>query len=357
MTSILNPLKDMYKSIIIKKEVDESEFSYFWDYIPEEEIEKTNITDEINELLNLQLIKSVRYLSFASLVGLIITVFVGSILIQIIFSGLALSFSLIHTILVKNHIEEPMFHTYENIYQINKGNLSGTQDLHIEKLNTPILVEFDLMRSYFLNIYKSMKESNSEVERRANQIELQINNFEAEITRITNYVNHALTNELVYHNLSKQIEITSNEIDQLINSFDETLEEVDRILILTKSMSKQTSLLSLNAGIEAAKAGEAGVGFEVVATNLNRLSHHASDLSFDVSDITKEINKKVRQSILILTATLNELRSELNTTHKLITSVENDLTDSSRNLEAIFNLNKQISQILTDTEKYLIKIQ
>ncbi len=76
----------------------------------------------------------------------------------------------------------------------------------------------------------------------------------------------------------------------------EGLNSVAKINELTKSIvaiSEQTNLLSLNASIEAARAGDAGIGFTVVAQEINKLAQRSLASVNDINTIIKEVNLAV----------------------------------------------------------------
>lgn len=76
----------------------------------------------------------------------------------------------------------------------------------------------------------------------------------------------------------------------------EGLNSVAKINELTKSIvaiSEQTNLLSLNASIEAARAGDAGIGFTVVAQEINKLAQRSLASVNDINGIIKEVNVAV----------------------------------------------------------------
>ncbi|MBR5361368.1 MAG: PAS domain-containing protein [Lachnospiraceae bacterium] len=96
---------------------------------------------------------------------------------------------------------------------------------------------------------------------------------------------------------SKQEEVSraANEIEAAVNASMEIIGSI-------KSIANQTNLLSLNASIEAARAGDAGRGFAVVATEVQSLSNstqetteHISDKLTNVNDSVKGIMSKINQ--------------------------------------------------------------
>lgn len=75
-----------------------------------------------------------------------------------------------------------------------------------------------------------------------------------------------------------------------IEGFKAKTKEVNRMIGLIQEVSDQTNLLALNAAIEAARAGDHGNGFAVVANEVKKLAQQVSKLSTDIEGIINEIN-------------------------------------------------------------------
>src|SRR5690606_19614531 len=65
----------------------------------------------------------------------------------------------------------------------------------------------------------------------------------------------------------------------------EKAKEINKIVVLIDTLSKQTNLLSLNAAIEASRAGEAGRGFNVVATEIRSLAEQTKVAAGQINDL------------------------------------------------------------------------
>lgn len=87
-----------------------------------------------------------------------------------------------------------------------------------------------------------------------------------------------------------------NTLDYIVK-LNEKSNDIDKIANTIKSISAQTKLLSFNASIEAAKAGEFGLGFNVVAGEIQKLAQICAQSAYDVGEIIKVIHSDTQQVI------------------------------------------------------------
>ena len=90
----------------------------------------------------------------------------------------------------------------------------------------------------------------------------------------------------------------SNEISAKLGVLDEKAGNINAVVKSIGKIAEQTNLLSLNAAIEAEKAGEYGMGFSVVAREIRRLADQTSIALFDIGQIVKEMQSQVSISVM-----------------------------------------------------------
>jgi len=84
--------------------------------------------------------------------------------------------------------------------------------------------------------------------------------------------------------------------DETVRRLAHAAARIGEVVSLIQSVARQTSLLALNASIEAVRAGDAGQGFAVVATGVKKLSAQTAQATDDIAEQVKDIRQAVERT-------------------------------------------------------------
>jgi methyl-accepting chemotaxis protein WspA len=97
-------------------------------------------------------------------------------------------------------------------------------------------------------------------------------------------------------------------INAKLAALSEKASNINNVLVTITKVADQTNILSLNAAIEAEKAGDAGRGFSVVATEIRRLADQTSVSTWDIEQMLKEMQSAVSASVMGMDKFSEEIR-------------------------------------------------
>lgn len=121
-----------------------------------------------------------------------------------------------------------------------------------------------------------------------------------------------------------EIETSSRRISEIIGVIDE--------------IAFQTNLLSLNAAVEAARAGDAGKGFAVVASEVGKLSRRSSDAAREIKDLISRSGEHVHNGVSLVSATgrsLTDIVTSVNSVADLVSEIAGASTEQSNSVQEI----------------------
>lgn len=124
--------------------------------------------------------------------------------------------------------------------------------------------------------------------------------------------------------------------------------EISKTIEIIEDISFQTNLLSLNAGVEAARAGVAGAGFAVVASEVGQLAQRASDASSEIKALIQDSGAHVQSGVALVERTgesLKEITHEIAQVDDVLARVSEGAQSQVDQLKELSGAMNQISAL------------
>lgn len=140
-----------------------------------------------------------------------------------------------------------------------------------------------------------------------------------------------------------------NELESAMTVIEDKTNQIDSIMQSINDIAEQTNLLSLNASIEAARAGDAGRGFAVVAGEINKLANACSEASRHIGELVIETKQAVSNGRELTDATAERLNSSISASRHFKESIEeiqSFVGEQKASIEQINDLAQQLSQVV-----------
>ncbi|SEI37249.1 methyl-accepting chemotaxis protein [Allopseudospirillum japonicum] len=147
-------------------------------------------------------------------------------------------------------------------------------------------------------------------------------------------------------NLSEQM----RSVVGLIQHLEQESQNIVSVLDVIGGIAEQTNLLALNAAIEAARAGEAGRGFAVVADEVRSLASQTQKSTQNIQTMIDNLQQGVDQSVQAMHQANHQVKDTLTNSQKSM----HNLTYLVNNIDAI---NQMLAQVATGTEQQASAVQ
>lgn len=161
----------------------------------------------------------------------------------------------------------------------------------------------------------------------ANENGEQIEHYSKEVLNLTNEGAHLM--ESSTHQM-QQIDRIVQDAVKKVEGLDSHSQKISNLVSVIKEIAEQTNLLALNAAIEAARAGEHGKGFAVVADEVRKLAEQVADSVSDITDIVGNIQNEsslVSESLQNGYKEVEQGTKQIETTGQTFTKISDAVTN------------------------------
>lgn len=180
----------------------------------------------------------------------------------------------------------------------------------------------------------------------------------ATITQMAYQISGTSTNAQRTSELSHASEMSAKNGNKLMAGLKSAMTEVDasgkeitNIIRSIEDIAEQTNLLALNAAIEAARAGDAGRGFSVVADEVRSLAARSSEAAKRTAELIQQTSERTVRSMALTDQTSAALEQIVNSVVE-VSSLVTDIANASQEQSiAVTQVNEGITQIDVTTQK------
>lgn len=148
--------------------------------------------------------------------------------------------------------------------------------------------------------------------------------------------------EIISHTIKQMQSLSSNidEVSQVVASLASESDNIGSVLDVIRGIAEQTNLLALNAAIEAARAGEQGRGFAVVADEVRTLANRTEQSTNEIQQMIQKLQAGAQEAVAAVKVSQDISLKTVEQTAK----ADDSLSEIDRLMEVISDMNTQIAR-------------
>jgi len=234
-------------------------------------------------------------------------------------------------------------------YKLNSFAATGEEE------GRGIFAEIELQLQHTV----SMATAVTEMEQAVNEVASHAVESSDAVANVVSLANSNMDSTQTNLRFVDELKSSLNNASTVIQELYTQSQQIDEILSVIQSISEQTNLLALNAAIEAARAGEHGRGFAVVADEVRTLATRTQSSANEIGSMIESLQNNSKNAVQIVETNFKQAEQSVEQTNQsydsLVAMIDRlkDVDDMSRSIAAA---SEQQSAVAKDVAKNIVEI-
>lgn len=249
-----------------------------------------------------------------------------------------------------NAFDEMLKTIRESLFQVKNSTseiVMGTEEIsNITSLTVSDIIQQKEEINSVGQTIRKMSASSQNVADSTHKSQSFTNNVEGEVA---DGANKAFSAQQKINNLYLQIE----QVSAIAEKLEIETQRIAESVKVVDDITMKTRLLSFNASVEAGRAGQAGLGFSVVANEIGELAQQTKESNLEIGECTDQLKKLMHEAVIVIreTKTLaTEGRNEVNTSYEAFKNVAVEMSKLKDVMINIAGSTKEQSEATREVE-------